>query len=126
MNIAQPFPVNADLAFAATSDFLSSTWTWLPSPGAPVDLTGYTAVAIVFANFDDVAPLVSVTDVLSTDGQVLLGGIAGTVQLSLTHASTAVLPSDPLRWTLRLTAPDATQTVLLTGTVHRSPIGPLT
>lgn len=127
-------PYNADLVLAATSDYASPTWVWEPSPapvtapGTPVDLTNYTAVAIVYANLDDASPLITVTDASSASGQVVLGGAAGTVQLAFTHATTSALPSIPLRLTVRLTAPSpaSTQTVLLTGTIRRLPVGPLT
>jgi hypothetical protein len=135
MIVIRSYPyTGANIVFAATCDFASVPWVWQTSPnpptvsGTPVDLTGFTAAAIIFANYDDAAPLVSLTDVLSDEGQIVLGGTAGTVQLVLTHATTSSLPSDSLRWTLRLTSPFPAllQTVLLTGSVQRLPIGPLT
>lgn len=130
MIVARALPFNADITFAATSDF-SESWVWQTSPnpptvaGTPVDLTGYSAVAIIYANLDDASPLVTVTDTPSAAGAIVLGSTNGTVEVQFTHATTSALPSDPLRWTLRLTSPSAAQTVLLTGTVRRTPIGPL-
>lgn len=130
MIVSRSLPFPADLAFAATADF-SATWVWQTSPnpptvaGTPVDLSGYSATAIIYANLDDAAPLVTVTTTPNASGGILLGGVLGTIEVQLTHAATSALPSSTLRWTLRLTAPDTTQTVLLTGAVRRSPIGPL-
>lgn len=124
-------PVAADLEFAATSDYAPTPWVWMTSldpptlDGDPVNLTGFTAVAIIYANFDDTAPLVTWTDTPSASGAIVLGGLAGTIAIRLPKATTELLTSTPLRWTLRLTAPDGTQTVLLAGAVRRLPIGPL-
>lgn len=130
MIVSRTLPFSADLAFAATADF-NVTWAWETSPnpptvaGTPIDLTGYSATAIVYANLDDASPLVTLTTTPSASGVVVLGGTLGTIQVQLTHAATQSLPSTPLRWTLRVVAPDGTQIVLLVGAVRRSPIGPL-
>jgi hypothetical protein len=130
MIVSRSLPFPSDLAFAATADF-TATWVWQTSPnpptvaGTPVDLTDYSATAIIYGNLDDASPLVTLTTTVSASGVIVLGGVLGTVQVQLTHAATQSLPSTPLRWTLRLVAPDGTQIVFLTGAVRRSPIGPL-
>jgi hypothetical protein len=66
--------------------------TWLTgAPVQPVDLTGCTAAFIVALDPSQ-PPLITITDVVNAQGQVLLGGTAGTITINLTAAATAPLP----------------------------------
>jgi lysophospholipase L1-like esterase len=130
MIVSRRLPFPADLSFAASADF-TETWIYATSTNpptvapTPVDLTGYSAVAIIYANLDDSAPLVEITNTAGAYGSIVLGGSAGTVQVNFTPTTTLALPSNALRWTLRLNAPDGTSTVFLVGAVERRPVGPL-
>ena len=55
---------------------------------SPVDLTGYSARAQLRKTPSATATEVSLTDVASTDGQVILGGSAGTVTIYIVDAAT--------------------------------------
>lgn len=64
-------------------------YTSTPAPNiTPVDLTGYTARMQFRSNAAAVTPLLSLTDVGSADGQIIIGGQAGTVQVYITDAAT--------------------------------------
>lgn len=61
------------------------------TPLTPIDITGYTARMQFREKFSDVLPLLSLTHVLSTDGQIILGGAAGTVQIYIKHTTTETM-----------------------------------
>lgn len=68
------------------------TLTYFQSDGVtPVNLTGYTAKAMWRGDIDDDPPLVSLTDVASPDGQIALGGAAGTIRILINPSGTSKL-----------------------------------
>lgn len=68
----------------------SMTWK-TGTPLAVVPLTGYTARMQLRRAVTDTLPLVSITDVLSASGQIVLGGVAGTVEIHITDTATMSL-----------------------------------
>lgn len=72
-----------------------NTLTWKTgatvAAALPVNLTGYTARMQFRATPDDAVIVLSLTDVLSASGQLVLGGVAGTIQIHLTATATAGL-----------------------------------
>lgn len=90
---------------------LARTITWTDSNGDAVDLTGYTAEAQGRASYEATVYAWRIT---SSSG-ITLGGIAGTIALLMTAATTAALSPHRGVWDLELTAPDGTVTRLLEG-----------
>lgn len=99
-------------------------FTWLappPNPSAvgaaptPVDLTGYTAQMQIRAY-----PLSS-TVLFDASADLVLGGTAGTITLTITPAQTAGFTWWQGVYDLILTAPGGAVTRLLEGTVNVSP-----
>ena len=64
--------------------------TWTTSSGTPVDLTGYTAKMQVRWKYSGPTPLLTFS---SATGEITLGGVAGTVDISGLAAVTGV--TDP-------------------------------
>jgi hypothetical protein len=131
MTIATALPFTANLTFAATADYSPTPWVYATTTNPllvapqPVDLTGYTAVAIIYGDTRDSTPLLTITTTASANGGIVLGNTAGTVAITLTHVATLNLPNVPLRWTLRLVSPAGVQTPLIVGGITRLAVGPL-
>lgn len=73
------------------------TFVWLQStnpalPPSPVDIAGFTAECMVRIQPSDPSPLISVSTTPNSQGQIILGGVNGTVQLQITNAATSSLP----------------------------------
>lgn len=64
--------------------------TWKSSDGAPYDLTGYTARMQVRQYKEAGTALVNLT---TENGGIALGGIAGTVVVTISATTTATLPA---------------------------------
>ena len=62
--------------------------TWLDAVGAPIDLTAYTARMQVRATASSASTLLSLT---SGDGDITLGGIAGTITITISATATAAV-----------------------------------
>ena len=98
-----------------------TAWGWAVRDDAgvatPVDLTGCTALAGVWEAKDTTRlPLLTLSDVT---GGIVLGGMAGTVNLLITDEQTLLLP--PLGkgwWTLEIGWPDGDTTRLAEGVVR--------
>lgn len=90
------------------------TWTWTDSNGDPVNLTGYTARAQVRSQVTSSSTVVSVT---SGNG-LTLGGVAGTIRMQLSAATTAALTA-PFSgvWDLEVESSGGVVTRLFSGTV---------
>ena len=80
-------------------DATTCQWRWLIKethldPGTPVDLTGYTARAMIRSTLTQVgAPLATWT---TENGKIFLGGVAGTFGLSVGDLETSALWSSAL------------------------------
>lgn len=64
------------------------TITYKDSNGSAIDLSGYTARMQLRRNIEDASPLIELTD---ANGRITLGGVAGTVVLTISAADTASL-----------------------------------
>lgn len=80
------------LASAAGSQW-QQTFTLTDSTGAPINLTGLTWEFVVRPSAADATepPLVSVTTTASTQGQITVTPLTGTVTVTLTPAATTTL-----------------------------------
>lgn len=78
------------LSFYAGESFFPPIWTWLDINGNPVNLTGASAVFTARQNVQSPDPAI----ILATSGAglILLGGVAGTIQINFNSAFTSVLP----------------------------------
>lgn len=92
----------------------SLTITWKNSAGSPIDLTGYTAKAVIQSQAG--ATLATLSSAGGVDGTITLGGAAGTIVLTLPAAFTAGLTPQIGMWDLLLTS-GSTKTRLLQGSV---------
>ena len=99
-----------------------ATWeltiTWNDDAGAPIDVTGYSAVATVKDTFGGTT-LVSAS---TAAGTITNGGAAGTFAIVVPHATTAALEA-PNRgvWDFEVTSPSGTRTRLLEGKAKITP-----
>ena len=82
----------------------------------PVDLTGYTATMQFRPYRNPNAPLY-----YDASGDIILGGVAGTISLSIPSVATEDFTWFSAYYDLFLTASDGTQTPLLTGAVTIQP-----
>lgn len=96
-----------------------TTLTWKNAAGTPVDLTGFTARAQVRSMHTSTSPILSMT---TGNGQLALGGNAGTIRILLSDAVTAALPA-PFNgvWDLELVSGGGVTTRLLEGAAAVSP-----
>lgn len=92
MSLLSSYPLLLD------QDADSTAYSWVlyaPTPPNPqntiVDLTAATARMMIRSLPSDVTPLVSITSTLTAQGQLVLGGVLGTVSLNITKAATALL-----------------------------------
>lgn len=92
---------------------LSRLMTWRDSNNALVNLTGYTARAKVKASYASSTALLTLT---TENGGISLGGVAGTITLSATAATTASLDFFKGVWDLELISSGGLVTRLLQGT----------
>src|SRR5947209_3763013 len=70
-----------------------------PDLTSPVDLTGWTARAQVRGHYSDTNPYLDLT---TANGGVVLGGVAGTIQLVASASTTAALNFTSGVWDLEL------------------------
>lgn len=91
---------------------LRRTLTWRAA-GVPVDLSGYTAAALLVLTSSrrDANTLIA----LSLGAGITLGGVAGTIVLLMTDEQTETLPVGEWVWRLELTPPDGAALRLLEG-----------
>lgn len=70
--------------------------TWKSSVNGistPIDLSGCTASMQMRANIEDPTSLVSLSNVANSQGQIILGGITGTIEIYIMNTTTALLTS---------------------------------
>ena len=118
----KPIPVTID----PFSDF-ALTLRWLLGPTqqslAPKDLTDWTALWEIRQQPQDASPIVSISTTPNVQGQVTLGGAAGTIGLAVGRATTAELLAYPLSLghTLILIDPNGARTTFAFGHVSVTP-----
>lgn len=83
-------------------------YTGATTASDPRDLTGYTASLRVEDAADSI--LMTLTEVASDDGQILLGGLAGTVTILIPANVTETITWSNAIYELRITAPLAGDT----------------
>jgi len=88
------------------------TLTWKNADRTPKNLTGYTAKLQVRESIGSTLLL----EMSTSNGKIILGGAAGTIQLLLSAAETAALTWDEGIYDLFITGPSGTRK-LLKGTV---------
>lgn len=64
------------------------TMTYKDGAGSPINLTGFSAQLQAVRAIGDTTPILDMT---TANGKIILGGVAGTIQLLLTAAQTGVL-----------------------------------
>lgn len=94
-----------------------TTFTWTNSAGSAVNLTGYTARLQIRESVDAASTLVSLT---SSSG-ITLGGVAGTVQVTISATATAALTPGRAVYDLELVSGGGVVTRLLEGAVRITP-----
>lgn len=103
-----------ELTIQSGASFLH-TFTVLDSASNPVDFTGATAQM-------DLVSAGTVIDSLTTTTEITLGGVAGTIAIALTPATTAGYADCdfPADYDILVTYPDATADRFVYGKVHLS------
>ena len=93
--------------------------TWKTgTPAVAVNLTGCTARAHVRETLEAAAVLL---DLSTANGKIVLGGSAGTVEITLSATETAAINWRAAVYDLEITFPDATVRRLMHGSVSVSP-----
>jgi hypothetical protein len=92
--------------------------TWKDAAGSPIDLTGYSARMQLRASHTAQAVLIELT---TGNGRIALGGVAGTVRLTIAAADTAALASGMCVYDLELVSGGGVVTRLLEGSCQVSP-----
>ena len=88
-----PAPLLTQLVYqGATLDVLITLNT-PDTPPVPQDLTGCSARMIISANYSAATPLITLTS--ASNGGLILGGTAGTIEIILTPAQTQLLAVAP-------------------------------
>lgn len=91
--------------------------TWKNSNGTAVDLTNYTARMQVRTNYASSTSLLTLT---TENGGITLGGVAGTITLGASAASTAALAADTFVYDLEMIT-GSNVTRLVEGTFEVTP-----
>lgn len=81
------------------------TFTYFDPNGNPYNLTGYTARMQVRPS---VQSAIVIVELNTSGGSIILGGVAGTIQLLLSAGATGALPEGTYKYDLELTRPDTT------------------
>ena len=81
----------------------------------PINLTGFSAKMQIRD-----ATGTQIADLSTTNGKIVLGGAAGTIDLLLTAAETALMTFASALYDLKLVAPDTSETRMLEGKVTLS------
>jgi hypothetical protein len=85
--------------------------------GTPVDLTGYTVRMMARANYDDPAPLITLSTISPPAGITLTDPDGGQFQIALTAAQTAALNFSKILYDLEIVSGAGVVTRLLEGSV---------
>ena len=84
---------------------------WESAPSTPVNLTGCSARLFASKRYN----VPHMIEMSTSNGRIALGGSAGTINLSMTAADTALLPASVYYYDLEILYPDNTVTRLLMG-----------
>jgi len=94
------------------------TWsrilTWTDENGTPVNLTGCSAKM----QARKVVGGAIIIELSTTNGRISLGGIAGTITLTIADEDTATFPIDSARYDLLITFPSGTSEKILRGAME--------
>ena len=88
---------------------------WSNKNKRPLNLTGYTALMQIRSSLDEGSTLYMTLS--QANGRITITPLAGTIDLLITAADTAVLPWSEAYYDLIITAPDTTVTRLLEGKI---------
>jgi hypothetical protein len=112
--VQTPAPINLRLPQGATWDIVL---TWTDDEGLAIDVTDYTAAMQARTRADDTAPTI---DLSSADGTLILGGAAGTINIHVSAADTALYPAGRYRYDLEVASgPEVTR--LIEGSLEVTP-----
>lgn len=106
-----------DITIEQGADF-NLPLTWKDGTGDPIDVSGYTARMQIRENFDSDDYIISLTS--DAGGGITLGGILGTVTVSISAADTATLAQVEAVYDLELESPGGYVTRLTQGRVYIS------
>ncbi|MGR3179912.1 MAG: hypothetical protein ACUZ8E_17870 [Candidatus Anammoxibacter sp.] len=95
------------------ADFNPGLITWKDSAGLAIDITGYTARMDIKKEFEDDSILLLTTE----NSRITLGGVAGTIDLTITNADTTTLPTGNFKYDLELISGSSVVTRLLEGSL---------
>lgn len=112
-------PGKLNLKFYQGATFLQRV-TWYAAPrsaGIPRDLTGCTARMQIRPTRASSTVLLELT---TENDRLVLGGTAGTIELSVSFEDTAALTFDHAVYDLEVVFPDTTVQRVMHGTVHNS------
>lgn len=109
-------PGNYNLTIYRGADF-NTVLTWKDQANTTVNLTGYTARMMAKVTYATVTPYITLT---TENGGITLGGVAGTITLSINAAATAALTTESGIYDLELVSAVGFVTRLLQGTVTLS------
>lgn len=91
--------------------------TWTDENSSPIDLTGYDARMDIKENINSVTPIITLS---VTNTRIVLGGVAGTIQLNITDADTTSLTFSRAVYDLEMISSGGQVTRLLEGSVTLS------
>lgn len=117
-----------DLQIDQGDDFSWTSLPWLVN-GSPQNLTGYTAVCKFRWSYTDVAAVLALSSTPNGNGSAVTPNTtAGTTTLTLAHADTIMLPTQPppgnpgwMHWQIDLTSPGGAVTPLIRGRAFLNP-----
>lgn len=92
--------------------------TWGDQAGTPIDLTGYIARMQIRASVEAVTTLHEAT---TANGQIVLGGAAGTVTFNIPAVDTAAMDFEEAVYDLEVESAGGHVTRLVEGSVYLSP-----
>jgi hypothetical protein len=111
-------PASIPLYFVQYADF-ERTLTWQTGPDKfttlPVDLTGWSAELQVRDAPSSSNLILSISTTSGPQGLIVLGGVLGTIVMTVPHAVTALLPVGSYVHGLMMFAPSGLRRVLATG-----------
>jgi hypothetical protein len=92
----------------------SKVLTWKDSAGAAINLTGYTARMHVRTDIDAATPFLQLT---TENSRIALGGVAGTITLTISATDTAAITNTSGVYDLELVSGAGVVTRLLEGNI---------
>jgi hypothetical protein len=108
--MTQPGTYNITLYQGAT---YQQQFTWKDQNNNPINLTGYTARMQIRESHDAASPFVT----LSTGSGITLGGVAGTITLTISDSQTSAMTQSSGVYDIELVSSLGTVTRLLEGNV---------